>query len=105
MRHDDDRPDRTGVDRWQGPFTLVEGPDHVRAPEESPLPAWYEAVFVTGDGRRVTRFLSDMGRAQVLARRGEGQTRFTPEEFDRWTTPAEVEAITSRYDAEAGQGA
>lgn len=105
MDRGDDRPDKGVVDPSKAPFTLVDGPAHVRAPEDSPLPGWYEAVFATVDGRRIRRYLSDAGRAKVLVRRGEGLIDFTAEEFDLWTAPPDAEAIESRYDAEAGQGA
>lgn len=101
----DDRPDKGAVDRSKAPFTLVDGPAHVPAPDDSPLAGWYEAVFATVDGQQIRRYLSDTGRAKVLTRRGEGLIDFTAEEFDLWTAPPDADAIESRYDAEAGQGA
>ncbi|HEX6131292.1 MAG TPA: hypothetical protein VF044_06145 [Actinomycetota bacterium] len=105
MTGGDDRPDLSPVHETAAPFTLVAGPRHEVAPDRSPLAGFYVATFAASDGSRVSRFLSDMGYAEVIRRKGEGRTAFSAEELERWTTPPSLEAIESRYDAEAGQGA
>jgi len=86
-------------------YTLVEGPQDARAPEETPLASYHRAVFSTDDGDLVTRFLSDKGQAEILRRRGEGERTFTLEELERWTVPPDMDELLARYDAEAGEGA
>ena len=86
-------------------YTIVEGPNHSRAPEASPLVGYHHAVFANEDGERLTRYLSDAGFAAILRRQGEGATTFSHEELVRWTVPPDMEALEARYDAEAGQGA
>ncbi len=86
-------------------YTLVEGPEHSRAPKGSPLVGYHHAVFATEEGKRLRRYLSDMGVAEIMRRQGTDAATFSIEEFDRWTVPPDMEALEARYDAEAGQGA
>jgi hypothetical protein len=86
-------------------YTIVQGPEHSRAPEGSPLASYHHAVFETEDGERITRYLSDKGFAEIVRRQGENRAGFTAEELERWTVPPDMEALEARYEAEAGEGA
>jgi hypothetical protein len=99
-----DRPDLDVATSTR--YTLVDGPNHVLAPADWPVPGYYRAVFATeADDAPIERFLTDAGYGAVLRRTGQGSDAFSAEEFEDWTVAPDVMALQARYDAEAGQGA
>jgi hypothetical protein len=87
-------------------YMLLEGPSHVRHDGSSLLSGFYRAEFVrTPGGQRVTRYLTDKGRATMLRRVDGGQHEFSEEELGEMTVPPDMDLLEARYDAEAGEGA
>jgi hypothetical protein len=86
-------------------YTLDEGPNYVRDQGPSLLTGFYSAEFVTDEGKRLTRYLTDKGRAEVLRRSEAGQRQFSQEELDELTVDPEFQAVETRFVAEAGEGA
>jgi hypothetical protein len=87
-------------------YVLLEGPSHERHHGSSLLSGFYRAEFArTPDGQRVTRFLTDRGRATMLHRVDRGQHEFSEEELEQMTVAPDIHVLEARYDAEAGEGA
>ena len=86
-------------------FTIEGRPEYVRDRSSSLLSGFYPARFLTDDGRRIQRYLTDKGRAEVLRRLEAGQRELSEEEFDRMTVDDTLDALLARTDAEAGEGA
>lgn len=87
-------------------YVLMEGPSHARHDGSSLLSGFYRAEFVrTPDGQRLTRYLTDKGRAKMLHRVDRGQHEFSEEELEEMTVAPDIEVLEARYDAEAGEGA
>ena len=103
----DPRLDRLDLDvATSERYTIVDGPEHVRAPKDWPIPGYYRAAFTPPDGDvRIERFLTDAGYGAVLRRTGEGGDVLSAEEFEDWTVAPDADALLARYEAEAGQGA
>jgi hypothetical protein len=99
-----DRPDLAERLR-PGRYRLVDGPDHVRAPDEAPFPGYYRAAFGRENGERIDRFLTDAGYGAVLRRRGDDDPTLSADELEEWSVVPDLTALEARYNAEAGQGA
>lgn len=85
-------------------YSLQEGPTHVTHEGPSLLSGYYTVVLTTDDGARITRYLTDRGRASMLDRVDAGQRRFSQEELDQMTVEPDLETLEARFDAEAGEG-
>lgn len=93
--------------RSDGPRTygLPAEPSHVLDGDDAPVPGHYEATFVTDDGRRVLRFLTDKGRTAVLRILASGTDRFSERDLEEHTVEPDLEALVARMAAESGEGA
>jgi hypothetical protein len=80
-------------------------PTFVRDPDDGPLPGHYEAGFTSSDGRRIRRYLTDRGRAELLRTLEEGDRALTQDEFDDLTVDANLDALVERTEIEGGVGA
>lgn len=100
-----DRPDLDDEPRRGERFRVVEGPEHVLASDETVLPGYYRALFVSDAGDRLERFMTDGGYGAVLRRNGDPDPTMSREEFRAWTVSPDLDALEARYHAEAGQGA
>ena len=84
----------------------IEGkPRHVLDDDRAPLPGHYEIELSAPDGSRIRRFLTDKGYAALLRIIGEGRRELSEEEFDLETVEPDLDALVSRMDREAGEGA
>ncbi len=84
----------------------VEGaPRHVLDGDGAPLPGHYEAGFVTEAGTRVGRFLTDKGRAWLLAALEQERRELTQDELDEHTVEPDLDALLARMERESGEGA
>lgn len=84
-------------------YSIDEEPTFV-AEGEGPLPGHYQARFRTGDGERLTRYLTDKGRAEVL-RLMERRKTLTRAELEEHTVEPDIDALARRMDEEGGEGA
>ena len=75
------------------------------ASDETELPGYYRAVFVSDAGDRLERFLTNGGYGAVLRRRGDADPTMSREEFRTWTVSPNLGALEALFHAEAGQGA
>jgi membrane-associated phospholipid phosphatase len=104
-RSDSDRlwakPERRRVEA----YFLLSGPSHVRAATQSPLSGYYRAEFADSvRGRRLSRYLTERGRAEMLDRIDHGQREFSEDEVADMTVEADLGELEARYEAEAGEG-
>lgn len=84
----------------------VEGaPRHVLDGDIAPLPGHYEVEFVTETGTRVRRFLTDKGRAWLLAALEQERPELTQDELDEHTVEPGLDALLARMERESGEGA
>ena len=86
-------------------YRLDEAPSHRVDAAGERLSGHYEAVFVTDDGERLTRFLTDKGRAAILQRMDEGQSEFSGDELREFTVEPDMEVLLARTEHESGEGA
>jgi hypothetical protein len=86
-------------------YRLDDEPRHVLDAEDAPLPGHYEADFVTPDGGRVRRYLTDKGRTTVLRILAEGTHGFSVDDLRRHTVEPDLDQLVARMAAEAGEGA
>jgi hypothetical protein len=85
-------------------YTLQDGPTHVTLQGPSLLSGYYSVAFTTDDGARMTRYLTDKGRATMLERIDADQRQFSEEELEEMTVEPDLKALEARFDAEAGEG-
>lgn len=86
-------------------YRLDGAPANVAHEGSGPLPSHYVAEFITLDGERVRRYLTDKGRAAVLRRMDEGQIVFSSEEVQEFTVAPDIEGLVARMERESGEGA
>jgi hypothetical protein len=86
-------------------YILEDGPRYVRDNGPSLLTGFYEARFISDQGNRITRYLTDKGRAETLRRLDAGQRDFSDEELRELTVEPRLDALEARTEAEAGEGA
>ena len=86
-------------------YRLDDAPSHRADGDDERLSGHYEAVFVTDDGERLTRFLTDKGRAAILRRMDEGQREFSGEDLRAFTVEPDMNVLVARTEHEAGEGA
>ena len=84
-------------------FRVTE-PVHIRRDDGAPIPGHYEMEVVSRDGRRLRRFLTDKGRAQVLRLLDAGQQELSQEEIADLTVEPDLDVLLQRMDREAGEG-
>ena len=85
-------------------YRLDDAPSHRVDPDGERLSGHYEAVFVTDDGERLRRFLTDKGRAAILRRMDGGQREFSGDEFSEFTVEPEMDALLAQTEHESGEG-
>ena len=73
--------------------------------DDGPLPGHYEAELSTDGGERMVRYLTDKGRASVLAILDEGRRELSRQEFEEHTVEPMLDALVARMEREAGEGA
>jgi hypothetical protein len=60
---------------------------------------------VDADGRRLRRYLTDKGRAEVLRLLDAGRGALTEEQLTDLTVEPDLDVLLERMDREAGEGA
>lgn len=73
--------------------------------DDDRIPGHYELLLSTSTGHRVTRFLTDKGRATILQIMDEGRRELTQTEFDDHTVEPDLDALLERVVREGGEGA
>jgi len=86
-------------------YRLDDAPSHRVDGDDERLSGHYEAVFVTDDGERLTRFLTDKGRAAILRLMDEGRREFSGDELRDFTVEPDMDVLLARTEHEAGEGA
>lgn len=86
-------------------YRLEVPPSNVVDEGSGPLPSHYVAEFISSEGERLQRFLTDKGRAAVLRRIDEGQLEFSPDEVQDFTVEPDIEALVAQMERESGEGA
>jgi hypothetical protein len=86
-------------------FTISEGPTHVVHEGPGPLSGFYRVELVDERGKRLLRYLTDKGRAELLRRVDEGELEFSEPEIEELTVVPDLSALEARTDKEAGEGA
>jgi hypothetical protein len=87
-----------------GAYRIADEPSHVVDGDGTPLSGHYEVEFVTDGGERITRYLTDKGRAALLRRMDGGQRVFSAEEVRDFTTEPDLDELVARTKREAGEG-
>lgn len=85
-------------------YTLHEGPSHVVEEGPSLLSGYYRAEFVTEGRDRLTRYLTDKGRAEMLRLMDAGQRDFSEAELQELTVEPDIGTLETRTKQESGEG-
>jgi hypothetical protein len=83
----------------------VSEPVHIRRDDGAPIPGHYEMEVVDADGRRLRRYLTDKGRAEVLRLLDAGRDALSEEQLADLTVEPDLDVLLERMDREAGEGA
>jgi hypothetical protein len=86
-------------------YRIEAEPTFVRDDEDAPVAGHYVAEFVTEEGDRVPRFLTDKGHAQILRAMEFGPATLSAGEFEEHTVEPDLDALVRRMGAEGGEGA
>ncbi len=82
-------------------YRLEDPPSNVVDEGSGPLPSHYVAEFISSEGQRLQRFLTEA----VLRRMDEGQLEFSPDEVQDFTVEPDIEALVAQMERESGEGA
>lgn len=85
-------------------YRIDDEPRFVSDEGDERIPGHYE-IALSDDDERVTRYVTDKGRATLLAILDEGRRELSQQEFDDHTVEPDLDALVERLVREGGEGA